>query len=114
MNRHKIVISEPAEADIDAIRFRLMSHSPDAAVRFQNGIENVIDSLSQMPKRCAVAQDNDRLEHPSRQLIYRSGAASYRILFAVFDEQDDIPCFVRILRIRHGSQQSLLAPADEE
>ncbi len=110
---YEIILSEPAEADIEAIRHRLFLRSPDAAVRFQNGVESAIVSLSQMPNRCAVAPDNNRLEHSTRQLIYRDGAAAYRILFSVFDEREASSAFVRVLRIRHGAQQALKLAADQ-
>lgn len=104
---YEILVSEPAEADTDAVFQRLLLRSPDKAVQFRNGIANAYASLAEMPKRCAVAPDGGKLEHPMRQLIYRHGATAYRILFSVFEGQGDEAGLVRVLRVRHGAQQHL-------
>ena len=112
MTSYDILVSEVAEADVDNIFQRLLLRSPDRAVQFREAIEDAFASLAEMPKRCAVAPDNNQLEHPMRQLVHRQGGTAYRILFSVFDSQDDAPGLVRVLRVRHGSQQHLGSAAD--
>lgn len=107
MTSYEIFVSEPAEADVEAIFDSLLLRSPNAAVQFRAGIEDAFASLTEMPKRCAVAPDEKRVHPPMRQLIYRHGATAYRVLFSVFDETEDTPGLVRVLRVRHGAQQRL-------
>jgi plasmid stabilization system protein ParE len=107
MTPYEIIVSELAEADIEAIFQRLLLRSPESAVHFRNGVEGAVASLALMPERCAIAPDSGRLEHPMQQLIYRHGATAYRVLFSVFEGVDDASGVVRVLRIRHGAQQHL-------
>lgn len=65
-----------------------------------------------MPKRCSLARENKYFSQEIRQLIYGRGRNSYRILFTILEEQE-IPT-VRILYIRHGSQQTIGEPQEEE
>ena len=113
MTPYEIIVSELAEADIEAIFQRLLLRSPESAVRFRNGVEGAVASLALMPERCAIAPDNGQLGHPIRQLIHRHGATAYRVLFSVFDEVDDALGVVRVLRVRPGAQQHLGVDMDQ-
>ena len=64
-----------------------------------------IESLSQMPKRCPLARENESFSQEIRQLFYGKGRSSYRILFTILEEQDTST--VRILHIRYGAQRNL-------
>lgn len=64
-----------------------------------------IESLSQLPKRCPLARENQYFSQEIRQLLYGRGRNSYRILFTVLEEQEG--AIVRILHIRHVSRQTL-------
>ncbi len=112
MTTYGVIVSELAEADIAAVFEYLVLRSPDAAADTMDGIEQAIASLSEMPKRCTVAPDNDRLEYPMRQLIYRHRRTAYRILFSVFEAEGEREAFVRVLRVRHGGQQQLGVSTD--
>ncbi len=113
MTAYDVLVTELAEADVDNIFQRLLLRSPDKAVQFREGIDSAFASPAEMPKRCAVAPDNNQREHPMRQLVHRQGGTAYRILFSVFDSQDNTPGLVRVLRVRHGSQQHLGLAADQ-
>ncbi len=58
-----------------------------------------------MPKRCPLARENKYFSQEIRQLLYGRGRNLYRILFTIVDGQDIST--VRILHIRHSSQQTL-------
>ncbi len=58
-----------------------------------------------MPKRFPLARENKYFSQEIRQLLYGRGRNSYRILFTILDGQDIST--VRILHIRHSSQQTL-------
>ncbi|MBW3622849.1 MAG: type II toxin-antitoxin system RelE/ParE family toxin [Armatimonadetes bacterium] len=106
-------MSEPAEIDIDSTFHYLLLRSPEAAERFRNGITDALESLTQMPQRCAIAPENEFFDVEVRQLIYRYGRSAYRILFTVFAPEADEPGIVRIIRIRHGAQQLLGHSTDQ-
>ncbi len=117
MSDYDIEISEPAEAEMDEIHYRLLLRSPQAATRLRIGLEEAISSLSQMPGRCPFAPEDGMLDRPIRQLLYRHGGTTYRILFITIDATEDDPGIVRVTRVRHGAQQPLNAPSgqpDEE
>ena len=108
MISYDILVSELAEADVEAIFDNLLLRSPNAAVRCREGLEDAFASLAEMPKHCALAPDKKRVDPPMRQLIYRHGSTAYRILFSVFDaKEEDDAGIVRVLRVRHGAQQHL-------
>lgn len=64
-----------------------------------------IESLSQIPKRCPLARENEYFSQEIRQLLYGRGRNLYRILFTILEEQE--VSTVRILHIRQASQQTL-------
>jgi len=58
-----------------------------------------------MPKRCSLARENDYFSQEIRQILYGRGRNSYRIIFTIVDGQEIST--VRILHIRHATQQTL-------
>lgn len=64
-----------------------------------------IESLSEMPKRCPFARENDYFTMEIRQLLYGRGRNLYRILFTIVEGKE--ASTVRILHIRHAAQQTL-------
>ena len=113
MTIYRIIVTEGAEAEIQDVFLNLLLRSPEAAGRFQKGMDAAILSLSQMPARCPTARENGMIDRPIRQLIYHHSKSIYRIIFTVFEESEDAPAFVRILRIRHGAQEVLGSQADQ-
>jgi plasmid stabilization system protein ParE len=115
VNEYQILIAEPAEAEIDAAFQYLLLRSPEAAVRFREGVSEAIRSLAQMPQRCSLAPENGLFEHTVRQLIYSHGRTRYRILFIVFEpEGSETMGWVRILRVRHGAQRHLNRASNDD
>jgi plasmid stabilization system protein ParE len=64
-----------------------------------------IASLSQMPKRCPLARENEHFSQELRQLLYGRGRNSYRVIFTILEGQEIST--VRILHIRHAYQQTI-------
>jgi plasmid stabilization system protein ParE len=64
-----------------------------------------IGLLSQMPKRCPLARENEHFSQEIRQLIYGKGHNLYRILFTLLEEKEIFTA--RILHVRHSTQQTL-------
>ena len=53
----------------------------------------------------SLARENNNFSQEIRQLIYGKGRNSYRVIFTILETQDT--AIVRILHIRHGSQQTI-------
>jgi plasmid stabilization system protein ParE len=104
--KYRIEISSVAEAEADSACLQLSQViSPERAGQWYAGLLQAIGSLSQMPKRCTLARENEHFSQEIRQLIYGKGRNSYRILFTVLEGQEVFT--VRILHIRHAAQQTL-------
>ncbi|NER23493.1 MAG: type II toxin-antitoxin system RelE/ParE family toxin [Symploca sp. SIO1B1] len=104
--KYPIEISSVAEGEADSAFLRLSQvTSPTQASQWYAGLLQVIESLSQFPKRCPLARENKYFTQEIRQLLYGRGRNSYRILFTILEEQEGAT--VRILHIRHVSQQTL-------
>ena len=103
---YPIEISSVAEAEADNAFLRLSQlTSPEQAKQWYEGLLKAIESLSEMPKRCSLARENEHFSQEIRQLLYGRSRNSYRILFTII-ESNNIST-VRILHIRHAAQQTL-------
>jgi plasmid stabilization system protein ParE len=110
--KYRIETSSVAEAEADRAFLRLSQvTSLVEASQWYSGLLQAIKSLSQMPKRCSLARENKYFSQEIRQLLYGRGRNSYRVLFTIFEEQD--LSTVRILHIRHASQQTIGEDPDE-
>lgn len=70
---------------------------------------NTIATLQEIPRRCAIAPENDELVEEIRQLIYGKSKNKYRILFTIREDT------VFVLHVRHSSQARLTREeVDEE
>ena len=74
----------------------IATYSPETAVTWFEGLFEVVDSLSTMPKRCPIAPETALIGLEIRCLGYQK---FYRILYSI---DEDI---VRIHHIRHTSQE---------
>ena len=103
---YRIEVSSIAEAEADKAFLRLSQiSSRTQASQWYSGLLEAIASLSQMPKRCPLARENEHFSQELRQLLYGQGRNSYRIIFTVLEGQDIST--VRILHIRHVYQQTV-------
>ncbi len=110
--KYRIEISSIAEVEADNAFLRLSQvTSPIKASQWYAGLLQAIESLAQMPKRCPLGRENQYFSQEIRQLLYGRGRNSYRILFTILDEQN--VSTVRILHIRHASQQTVGDEKDE-
>ena len=104
--KYRIEISSVAEAETDAAFLNLSQlTSPVKASHWYAGFLEAIESLSVMPNRCSLARENKYFSQEIRQLLYGRGRSSYRILFTIL-EIGEVHT-VRILHVRHSSQQSI-------
>jgi plasmid stabilization system protein ParE len=111
--KYRIEISSIAEAEADNASLRLARFtSPKQASVWYLGLLESIESLSQMPNRCALARENENFSLEIRQLLYGRGRNLYRVLFTIVD--GDVVSTVRILHIRHGLQKTIGEEDDDE
>ncbi|BAY40693.1 plasmid stabilization system protein [Nostoc sp. NIES-2111] len=109
--KYSVEISSVAESEADKIFLRLSQvTSTEKASQWYVGLLQIIKSLSQMPKRCSLARENDYFSQEIRQVLYGQGRNSYRIIFTIVEGQEIST--VRILHIRHAAQQTLGKEAD--
>ena len=86
--KYRIEISSAAEAEADSAFLRLSQvTSPVKASQWYSGLIQAVESLSQMPKRCPLAPENEYFSQEIRQLLYGRGRNSYRVLFTVLEGQ---------------------------
>ncbi len=103
---YRIEISSIAEAEADSAFLRLSQISSSVnASQWYSGLLEAITSLSQMPKRCPLARENEHFSQEIRQLLYGRGRNSYRVVFTILEGQEIST--VRILHIRHAYQQTI-------
>ena len=104
--KYQIAISSVAEAEADKA-FLWLSRVTDSkkASHWYQELLKAIESLSEMPKRCALAPENDYFSQEIRQLLYGRGRNCYRILFTILESSNFST--VRILHIRHAAQDTL-------
>ena len=104
--KYRIEISSVAEAEADnAFLWMSKVTSSQKARLWYDGLLRAIESLSEMPKRCPLARENEYFSHEIRQLLYGKGHNSYRILFSIVENEE--LSTVRILHIRHAAQQTI-------
>lgn len=100
---HRVVITEPAENDIDQAFAWWSDHrSEEQAKRWYSSIFPAIATLAENPERCPFALEFDLLSTGLRQLTFGvTSKKTHRIVFTV-NGQD-----VVILRVRHLAQDEL-------
>lgn len=107
--------SDVADAEIDAAYLRLSAWNPEFAGRWLEGIYRTLETLSEFPTRHARVSESEILGREVRRMLYRNGRTVYRILFTLIDADGDGEAdTVRVLRVRHGAQQSLGKPTEDE
>jgi plasmid stabilization system protein ParE len=98
----RVEISEDAENEARGILEWLISqHAGETRLRWFQGLEDAMASLSELPQRCPLAPEDSGLPFEVRHLLYGRKPHVYRVLFTV---QGDT---VYILHIRHGRRQPL-------
>jgi plasmid stabilization system protein ParE len=93
---YQVIIRPDALQDAKSNYEYMAEYSSEKAVKWFNGLFEVINSLTTMPKRCSVAPETNWIGQELRCLIYRK---CYRILYTIENDM------VRIHHIRHTSQE---------
>jgi plasmid stabilization system protein ParE len=102
-----VVITRTAREQIADAANWIFRRSPDAAMKWLDGIEQTIAELSEFPTRCPLAPESDVVGSEIRQQLYGRRQHKYRILFAIRGDK------VHVLHVRHGARDFLF-PSDFE
>ena len=111
---YEVELSEAAEAEVDAIFLGRMQFGQKTAERWHTGLGKALRTLAIFPKGYPIASESEKIDEGIRQMIYGKGSAAYRILYHIIEPQDDEPGRVRVLHVRHASQQRAGHSSDEQ
>jgi plasmid stabilization system protein ParE len=101
----RVEVTPEAKQDANTLLEWLNSqYAGDAGLRWFRGLNEAIESLSTLPKRCRLAPENASVPFEMRQLLYGKRPHMYRVLFTI---DGDV---VYVLRIRHGRRRRLDEP----
>jgi plasmid stabilization system protein ParE len=104
----RVEVSPEAPANLDAIARHIRERgSFESAERWFNGIINAIRSLSELPRRCALAEESEDLQTEVRLLLHGKRNRRYKIYFAIRHEFQTVSVF----HVRHWAMKP--AEADE-
>jgi plasmid stabilization system protein ParE len=96
---YKIVITKPAETDIEQNFMFINLQSPAAAIAWLGGIQQIIESLNKMPSRGAPVFEKVGLKFEYRHLLHHN----HRIVFRV----EEATKTVFVVRVYHSSRMPL-------
>lgn len=95
--KYRVEIAPSAESEIEEAYRYIHGDSPDNAVRWRQGLYEVIEQLDLFPEGCGLAPENRRVDFEVRQTFY----GAYRVLFTILDDR------VVILHFRHSARRFL-------
>ena len=104
---YRVETKARSERDADRLLGWLRAQrAGETGPRWFLGLEEAINSLAEMPERCPLAPENERVPFEVRQLLYGRKPNVYQIIFTIDGDT------VYILHIRHGrlSPFTRLAP----
>ena len=93
----KIDLTKEAGADIHSIYSNIAQDSPQAAKRWRERIEEIVNSLRRMPHRHALAAESKLCGRELRETFL----GVYRVIYHVHDDT------VSIVTVRHGARKEL-------
>ena len=96
---YRVVFTPRARADaIEAFRW-IAEQSPEAAVRWYNGLERAVAKLDRFPERCPVLEEeSEQLGLSLRLLVYGRRRRTFRILFSIEEKT------IYLYYVRHSAQ----------
>ena len=96
---YRVVVAARARADIGEAYSWILDLAPDGAAAWLDGLEACIASLSNNPRRCARAREDDYFEPHIRQLVFGRGRRAFRVFFTVEAR------VVYVLHVRRASRE---------
>jgi plasmid stabilization system protein ParE len=105
---YRVNLTAKAEADAYAAYEHIREVAPRSAEKWLIGLFALIQTLDEMPSRCALIPEAEEVGHPARQLLYGKRSGTYRIIFDIQEQSEEGPR-IRVLRIRHGARAPITA-----
>lgn len=107
MKRFRVLVTRPAEEDIEAAYDYIRRDSAARAVGWRESLGRAARRLQTAPRRCPLAPENGLFRLEIRQLVF----GNYRVLFTIADDA------VHILHVRHAARRTmttddLIAPGE--
>ena len=102
---YAVEFTRRAERDLNDLYEFLSAEHSVVARRWFNGLEKAIYTLAKSPRRCPRAPESRKAGRPLRHLLYGTMPNIYRVLYEI-DEPYEL---VRVLTIRHGARDALIA-----
>jgi plasmid stabilization system protein ParE len=109
---YSVELTPRAVEDADSAAEYIRQSAPEAAQRWFDGLIEAMLSLEEMPQRCPLAPEAQRLGTELRQLLYGKRGGQFRIVFRVYEEVQ--PPVVRVVAIRHGARDRITREELEE
>ncbi|NYF80122.1 type II toxin-antitoxin system RelE/ParE family toxin [Granulicella arctica] len=95
---YRVELAERAVLDLESIYFEIDAENSPSALRWYNGLEEIVFSLDRLPDRGARTEEDRRL----RQLLYGNKPHIYRIIYSIGRTAKR----VTVIHIRHGARDS--------
>jgi len=95
---YRVELTARAGRDIKHIYQRIHANDSSQAFSWFNGLEAIVYSLEEHPKRGAITPESKKLRH----LLYGNKPHFYRVIYAV----DKRAKKVRVLHIRQGARDA--------
>ena len=107
----EVQITDEAFGDLDAIAdFIKRQANFDIARKWFSGIVGTIETLGEMPARCALAPEAEDLQDEIRLLLHGRKNRAYRIYFKIYQETESSGSVI-VFHVRHWARKPL---TDEE
>ncbi len=97
---HRVVITANAKANLRSYYLRAAENAPVTAARWLDRFEKTLQTLSDNPRRCPLAPEDDLVDAEVRQLLFGRGRSVYRALFTI--SGDD----VQVLHVRRAARDT--------
>ena len=97
---YRVVITANAKTNLRSYHLRAAVTAPMTASRWLDRFEEALQTLSQNPRRCPLAPENDLVAVEVRQLLFGKGRNVYRALFTISSDQ------VAVLHVRRAARDT--------
>jgi plasmid stabilization system protein ParE len=101
LKHHEVVIQPAAADEIDAAFRDIAAHAAlETAQGWFNELDDRLQTLATMPRRCPIAPESDYFDEEIRQLLVNP----YRVLFTISGKR------VHVLHVRHTARRTIGEP----
>jgi toxin ParE1/3/4 len=102
---YAVELTRRAERDLQNLYQFLSAEHSAVVCRWFNGLEKAMYTLERFPRRCPRAPEARQARYPLRHLLYGTKPDVYRILYEI----DETHKIVRVVTIRYGARDTLIA-----